>query len=202
MIPKSGYRFPACAKPRPPNFVGLDASAGEARSDKDHAQTMSEETDSTQLNQSLSLGESGSARGNRCLEVTLQQIWRCGPGLRRYPLAAGHLSSGMKVPRRRQEKSKKSPAWAVVSEGGFPAKSRTSSRSFRRPPGIGHELCTNLTVRCHLLDTVKACHTARGLGSPHGGATMTSVLKEIVLLSSMGALFLGIMLTAAASLVG
>jgi hypothetical protein len=31
---------------------------------------------------------------------------------------------------------------------------------------------------------------------------MTSVLKEIVLLSSMGALFLGIMLTAAASLVG
>jgi hypothetical protein len=31
---------------------------------------------------------------------------------------------------------------------------------------------------------------------------MTSVLKEIVLLSGVGALFLGIMLTAAASLVG
>ena len=108
----------------------------------------------------------------------------------------------MKVPRRRQEKSKKSPAWAAVSEGGFLAESRTSGRSFRRPPGIGHELCTNLTVRCHLLDTVKACDTARGLGSPHGGATMTSVLKEIVLLSSMGALFLGIMLTAAANLIG
>jgi hypothetical protein len=34
MIPKSGYRFPACAKPWPPNFVWLDASAGEARSEK------------------------------------------------------------------------------------------------------------------------------------------------------------------------
>src|SRR5690242_2822858 len=34
MIPKSGNRFRACAKPWPPNFVWLDASAGEARSDK------------------------------------------------------------------------------------------------------------------------------------------------------------------------
>jgi hypothetical protein len=34
MIPKSGYRFPACAKPWPLNVVWLDASAGEARSEK------------------------------------------------------------------------------------------------------------------------------------------------------------------------
>jgi hypothetical protein len=34
MIPKSGYRFPACAKPRQPLAVSFDASAGEARSEK------------------------------------------------------------------------------------------------------------------------------------------------------------------------
>jgi hypothetical protein len=34
MIPKSGYRFPACAKPFTPFVVWLDASAGEGRSDK------------------------------------------------------------------------------------------------------------------------------------------------------------------------
>jgi hypothetical protein len=34
MIPKSGYRFPACAKPLVWFVVWLDASAGEGRSDK------------------------------------------------------------------------------------------------------------------------------------------------------------------------
>jgi hypothetical protein len=34
MIPKSGYRFPACAKPLGRFVVWLDASAGEARSEK------------------------------------------------------------------------------------------------------------------------------------------------------------------------
>jgi hypothetical protein len=34
MIPKSGHRFPACAKPRQPLAVVFDASAGEARSEK------------------------------------------------------------------------------------------------------------------------------------------------------------------------
>jgi hypothetical protein len=34
MIPKSGDRFPACAKPRHRFVVSLDASAGEGRSDK------------------------------------------------------------------------------------------------------------------------------------------------------------------------
>jgi hypothetical protein len=34
MIPKSGYRFPACAKSRAAIVAGLDASAGEARSEK------------------------------------------------------------------------------------------------------------------------------------------------------------------------
>ena len=34
MIPKSGYRFPACAKPQICFVVSLDASAGEAKSEK------------------------------------------------------------------------------------------------------------------------------------------------------------------------
>jgi hypothetical protein len=34
MIPKSGRRFPACAKPFGHPFIRLDASAGEGRSDK------------------------------------------------------------------------------------------------------------------------------------------------------------------------
>jgi len=34
MIPKSGYRFPACAKPVAPFFIWLEASAGEGRSEK------------------------------------------------------------------------------------------------------------------------------------------------------------------------
>jgi hypothetical protein len=34
MIPKSGNRFPACAKPLPRLAGWLDASAGEARSEK------------------------------------------------------------------------------------------------------------------------------------------------------------------------
>jgi hypothetical protein len=34
MIPKSRYRFPACAKPLAGFVVGLDASAGEGRSEK------------------------------------------------------------------------------------------------------------------------------------------------------------------------
>jgi hypothetical protein len=34
MIPKSGYRFPACAKPMAGFFILLDASAGEGRSEK------------------------------------------------------------------------------------------------------------------------------------------------------------------------
>jgi hypothetical protein len=34
MFPKSGRRFPAGAKPRQPLAVSLDASAGEARSEK------------------------------------------------------------------------------------------------------------------------------------------------------------------------
>jgi hypothetical protein len=34
MIPKSGYRFPACAKPHLPVLVPVDASAGEGRSEK------------------------------------------------------------------------------------------------------------------------------------------------------------------------
>jgi hypothetical protein len=34
MIPKSGYRFPACGKPRHRFVVLLDASAGEGRSEK------------------------------------------------------------------------------------------------------------------------------------------------------------------------
>jgi hypothetical protein len=34
MIPKSGYRFPACAKPFNQPFIRLDASAGEGRSEK------------------------------------------------------------------------------------------------------------------------------------------------------------------------
>jgi hypothetical protein len=33
MMPKSGYRFPACAKPLALSVVWLDASAGEARSE-------------------------------------------------------------------------------------------------------------------------------------------------------------------------
>jgi hypothetical protein len=34
MIPKSGNRFPACAKPRHRFIVSFDASAGEGRSEK------------------------------------------------------------------------------------------------------------------------------------------------------------------------
>jgi hypothetical protein len=34
MIPKSGNRFPACAKPMHRFVVSFDASAGEVRSDK------------------------------------------------------------------------------------------------------------------------------------------------------------------------
>jgi hypothetical protein len=34
MIPKSGYRFPACAKLGQPRCVRLEASAGEGRSEK------------------------------------------------------------------------------------------------------------------------------------------------------------------------
>jgi hypothetical protein len=34
MIPKSGYRFPACAKPSRGPIIRLDASAGEGRSEK------------------------------------------------------------------------------------------------------------------------------------------------------------------------
>src|SRR5262245_20299998 len=34
MIPKSGHRFPACAKPCRPRMSSCSASAGEARSDK------------------------------------------------------------------------------------------------------------------------------------------------------------------------
>jgi hypothetical protein len=34
MIPKSGHRFPACAKPAALSVVWLDASAGEGRSEK------------------------------------------------------------------------------------------------------------------------------------------------------------------------
>jgi hypothetical protein len=34
MIPKSGYRFPACAKPEHRFVVSFDASAGEGRSEK------------------------------------------------------------------------------------------------------------------------------------------------------------------------
>jgi hypothetical protein len=34
MIPKSGYRFPACAKPRDRFVVSFDASAGEGKSEK------------------------------------------------------------------------------------------------------------------------------------------------------------------------
>jgi hypothetical protein len=34
MIPKSGDRFPACAKPLALSVVRLDASAGEAKSEK------------------------------------------------------------------------------------------------------------------------------------------------------------------------
>jgi hypothetical protein len=34
MIPKSGNRFPACAKPWQPFALLLDASAGEGRSEK------------------------------------------------------------------------------------------------------------------------------------------------------------------------
>jgi hypothetical protein len=34
MIPKSGYRFPACAKPCQPLVSSFDASAGEGRSEK------------------------------------------------------------------------------------------------------------------------------------------------------------------------
>jgi hypothetical protein len=34
MIPKSGLRFPACAKHRQRRGVSFDASAGEARSEK------------------------------------------------------------------------------------------------------------------------------------------------------------------------
>jgi hypothetical protein len=33
MIPKSGYQFPACAKPWLPVAVPFDASAGEGRSE-------------------------------------------------------------------------------------------------------------------------------------------------------------------------
>jgi hypothetical protein len=34
VIPKSGRRFPACAKPRQPLALSSDASAGEAKSEK------------------------------------------------------------------------------------------------------------------------------------------------------------------------
>jgi hypothetical protein len=34
MIPKSGCRFPACAKPRQPLALSFGASAGEAKSEK------------------------------------------------------------------------------------------------------------------------------------------------------------------------
>jgi hypothetical protein len=34
MIPKSGHRFPACAKPRQLVVRSFDASAGEGRSEK------------------------------------------------------------------------------------------------------------------------------------------------------------------------
>jgi hypothetical protein len=40
MIPKSGQRFPACAKPRQPLGVSFDASAGKARSEKIMRQQM------------------------------------------------------------------------------------------------------------------------------------------------------------------
>jgi hypothetical protein len=43
MIPKSGNRFPACAKPWYVSSLGLDASAGEGRSEK----IMRQQKDST-----------------------------------------------------------------------------------------------------------------------------------------------------------
>jgi hypothetical protein len=48
MIPKSGRRFPACAKPRLPLVVPVEASAGEGRSEKtmlkQHAKANTEST--------------------------------------------------------------------------------------------------------------------------------------------------------------
>ena len=65
-----------------------------------------------------------------------------------------------------------------------------------RPPKIGHELCTNLTADCHFLATMLACDVVAGWGARTGEATMRSVLNEVFLFSCVGALFMGIVLTA------
>ena len=69
------------------------------------------------------------------------------------------------------------------------------------PPKIGHVVCTNLTVRCHFLATVRACDAVAGWGARTGEPQMKSILSEVLLFSCVGALFLGIVITAA-TLVG
>jgi hypothetical protein len=69
------------------------------------------------------------------------------------------------------------------------------------PPEIGHEPCTILTVRCHFLATVLACDAVAGWGARDGEPQMRSILTELFLFSCVGALFVGVVLTAA-NLVG
>jgi hypothetical protein len=65
------------------------------------------------------------------------------------------------------------------------------------PSKVGHAFHTNLTVHCHVLATVRACDSGVGLGSPDGGATMRSILNEVILFFCVLVLFVGIVLTAA-----
>jgi hypothetical protein len=59
----------------------------------------------------------------------------------------------------------------------------------------------NLNICCHFLATVWACDAVAGWGARTGSHKMKSILNELILFSCVGALFMGIVLTAA-SLVG
>jgi hypothetical protein len=59
----------------------------------------------------------------------------------------------------------------------------------------------NLAFDCHFLATVLTPDVVAGWGARTGDASMKSVLNEVLLFSCVGALFMGIVLTAA-SLVG
>ena len=59
----------------------------------------------------------------------------------------------------------------------------------------------NLNICCHFLATVWVRDAVAGWGARTGSHKMKSILNELILFSCVGALFMGIVLTAA-SLVG
>ena len=98
-------------------------------------------------------------------------------------------------------KSKATPSKYGAFEGFFSAEHPKAEPTKTGSPKIGHEPCTILTVHCHFLATVLACDVVAGWGARDGEPQMRSILKELFLFSCVGALFVGVVLTAA-NLVG